>query len=93
MIFKVDISSNYLKVFLTVTEEENVEKQKPVSVEDIIGILKEKKVTYGINKDAINKLNGSIEPIRDLVIVEGKAPTPGNPAEVHVSKKCRCERI
>jgi len=87
MKLKIDTSSNNLTVYCTTLEDQQHVKQKPVNVDDILAILEEKQITYGINEDEIAKFAGKEEPAKDVVIVQGKPPTVGKRAEVHVQKR------
>ncbi len=87
MKLKLEISSNNLKAYLTSLETDQESKPVPVTAEEIIELLKEKKLTFGVNKDIIEKFNNNKEPVVDAVIAEGVAPTVGKSAEVKVHKR------
>jgi len=87
MRLKLEISSNYLKAYLTILEEDDVAEQKPVSKEDITALLGEQNICFGIKDEEVEKLTGSKVEIRDVVVAEGIAPTIGKSAEVKVLKR------
>lgn len=59
MKLKLEISSNNLKTYLTSSETDEASTLIPVTSEQIIELLKEKKLTYGIKKDALEKINNN----------------------------------
>ena len=87
MKLKIDISSNNLTVYCTAFEDQHHIKQKPVSADDIMAILEEKQIVYGIDNEAIAKLSEKEVPSKDVVIAQGKPATVGKRAEVHVQKR------
>ena len=87
MKLKLEISSNNLKAYLTSLETDQEDKPIPIIAEQIIELLKEKKIAFGVKQDAIAKFVDKSEPVVDVVIAEGKAPTVGNTAEVKVHKR------
>ncbi len=87
MKLKLEISNNNLKAYLTSLETDKEDKPKPITSEQIIELLKEKKIIFGVNQDAIAKFVDKKVPVVDVVIAEGKSPSIGNTAEVKVHKR------
>ncbi len=87
MKLKLEISSNNLKAYLSSLESDKEDKPKPITSKQIIELLKEKKIIYGVKQDAIAKFVDKSEPVVDVVIAERKAPTIGKTAEAKVHKR------
>ncbi len=87
MKLKLEISSNNLKAYLSSLESDKEDKPKPITSEQIIELLKEKKIIYGVKQDAIAKFVDKSEPVVDVAIAERKAPTIGKTAEAKVHKR------
>ncbi len=87
MIIKIEVSSNALKAYIRAVEDQKVDEQTAVTEQDIIEAVKGKQIIFGVVKDTIEKLKDSVETTDELVIAEGKPPTVGKNAEVHVLKR------
>jgi uncharacterized protein (DUF342 family) len=87
MILKFEILNNNLKVYLSLLNDESVERQQPVTAQMIYDLLKEKEITYGILQEAVQKLDGKTEEVTDVLIAEGTPPTVGNNAEIQILKR------
>lgn len=87
MKLNLKISIDNLKAYLSITEDKNANTQKPVTVEEIAELIKEKQIVYGINKDVISNIAEETEAVHDVLIAEGKEPTVGKSAELQFRKR------
>ncbi|MCP4728365.1 MAG: DUF342 domain-containing protein [bacterium] len=87
MIIKIEVSSNALKAYIRVVEDQNVDEQTPVTEEDLNEAINGKQIIFGIVKESFPKLIKAVETTDELVVAEGNAPTVGKNAEVHVLKR------
>ncbi|MFZ5966224.1 MAG: DUF342 domain-containing protein [Bacillota bacterium] len=66
------------KIYINLTKEE-FEANKVGVINEVLKILEDKKITYGILYDVINK---ELEVQKDIVVARGKLPAPGTDASV-----------